>query len=309
MSTALVFSGQGSQYVGMGQGELEESAVGRATFEEADDALGFSLSRLVAEGPQEKLTLTENAQPAILTFSIALLRLMRERVPDLQIGMAAGHSLGEYSALVAAESLAFDQALRLVRLRGQAMQEAVPAGVGGMMALGGVSAEVVAEICQEAAAGEILEPAGFNSPVQVVIAGHLGALKRAQAVAEARGVRRCIALNVSAPFHCSLLSPAAERLSVALADTAISTPRFPVFQNVEGRAHTAADAIRRSLVEQVRSPVQWTACVQSMRDAGASRFLEVGPGRALSGLLRKIDRHLEVLAMDRSGALESLCGP
>jgi [acyl-carrier-protein] S-malonyltransferase len=304
MADGFVFSGQGSQYVGMGV-SLDHPAA-RQVFAEADEALGEDLTALLREGPIETLTLTENAQPAILAHSVALLRVLAEVHPQVQPEVAAGHSLGEYSALVAAGSLQFDDAVRLVRLRGQAMQAAVPAGVGGMAAIMGLDAPALEALCQVAAQDEVVEVAGHNSPIQVVVAGHLGALERVMEAARGAGARHCAALQVSAPFHCSLLAPAGEVLSEALDSVDIQPPHFPVFQNATAAASDDPVAIRRALVDQVSSPVRWVECVEAMTATGVRRFLEFGPGRTLTGLIKRMDRSLETLALDRTGTMEAL---
>lgn len=299
MKVAIAFSGQGSQYVGMGHGVVDSHPLAVQTWAEADEALGFSLSRLVAEGPSESLTLTENAQPAILAYSIALYRVLTAERPDFQPALAAGHSLGEYSALVAANSLGFSDALRVVRLRGQAMQAAVPAGVGGMLAVSGLSPDVVRELC-----GDDLDVAALNSPVQAVVAGPLDLLGPLEERAVAAGARRCVALEVSAPFHSRLLKPAEEPLRKALDSVEIRAPEFPVFQNVSASASTQPEEIRANLVAQVSQTVRWVDCVSAMREQGAQDFVEFGPGRALTGLIKKLDRSLKVRFTDRSGFLE-----
>ena len=299
MSVAIAFSGQGSQYVGMGQGVVDSHPLAIQTWKEADEALGFSLSRLVGEGPSEKLTLTENAQPAILAYSIALFRVLSSERPELQPSMAAGHSLGEYSALVAADALSFDDALRLVRLRGQAMQAAVPAGVGGMLAVSGLAPEVVRELC-----GDSLDVAALNSPVQAVVAGPVELLGHFEQSAIAAGARRCLALQVSAPFHSRMLKPAEEPLREALKEVTLHRPRIPVIQNVTASSSLEPSEIRANLVAQVSHTVRWLNCVETMRERGAAQFIELGPGRTLTGLIKKIDRSLKVRFTDRSGFLE-----
>ena len=299
MKVAIAFSGQGSQYVGMGHGVVDSHPLAVQTWAEADEALGFSISRLVAEGPSESLTLTENAQPAILAYSIALYRVLTAERPEFQPTLAAGHSLGEYSALVAANSLGFSDALRVVRLRGQAMQAAVPAGVGGMLAVSGLSPDVVRELC-----GDDLDVAALNSPVQAVVAGPLDLLGPLEERAVAAGARRCVALEVSAPFHSRLLKPAEAPLRNALDAVEIRPPEFPVFQNVSASASTQPDEIRANLVAQVSQTVRWVDCVSAMREQGAQDFVEFGPGRALTGLIKKLDRSLKVRFTDRSGFLE-----
>ena len=299
MATAFVFSGQGSQYVGMGRGVVDAHSVAHACWEEADDSLGFSLSGLVAQGPEDVLTLTENAQPAILAYSIVLYRVLQAEKPHVVPVAAAGHSLGEYSALVAAESLGFSDALRLVRLRGQAMQQAVPAGVGGMVAVTGLDPEVVRGLCTDG-----VELAAQNSPKQCVVAGPVASLDAFQQRAAEAGARRCMALKVSAPFHSSALSPAGERLRVALAEVKIRAPRYPVIQNVSASPESDPDQIRENLVKQVSQTVRWTDCVDRMRELGVRDFVELGPGRILSGLIKKCDRKLSTRFCDRSAFLE-----
>lgn len=299
MSLAIAFSGQGSQYVGMGHGVVDAHPLAHQTWKEADEALGFSLSGLVASGPAEKLTLTEHAQPAILAYSIALFRVLTTERPQLQPAIAAGHSLGEYSALVASGALAFEDALRLVRLRGQVMQAAVPAGVGGMLAVAGLSPAIVRDLC-----GEELDVAALNSPVQAVVAGPLSLLPDFESRALEAGARRCIALDVSAPFHSRMLKAAEAPLRSALQDVTVASPRIPVIQNVTAEASSDPEVIRHNLVAQVSQTVRWVDCVRAMKDQGADRFVELGPGRALTGLIKKFDRSLKVRFTDRSGFLE-----
>jgi len=303
MSFAFVFSGQGSQYVGMGIGVVDSHTLWKPHWEEVDDALGFGLSRLILEGPEEKLTLTEYAQPAILAYSILLLRVLREERPDLCATIAAGHSLGEYSALVAAESLSFPDALRLVRTRGQAMQAAVAPGVGGMLAVMGLSESVLQRLCTEVGEGQ-LEVAALNSPVQSVVAGPVALLEAFSEKALSAGARRCQALKVSAPFHTQMLKPAGERLREALSEVSIQSPRFPVVQNVDGEAVADPAMIREKLVEQVSRTVRWVDCVATIQSVGCERFIEFGPGRALNGLIKKCDRSLKTSFTDRSAFLE-----
>ena len=299
MSLAVAFSGQGSQYVGMGDGVLDSFPVAQRTWEEADEALGDSISGLVRAGPSETLTLTENAQPAILAYSVALLRVLQSERPDFVPTMAAGHSLGEYSALVCAGALDFPDALRLVRARGRAMQAAVPPGQGGMVAVAGLSPEVVQEVC-----GDQLDVAAINSPVQAVVAGPLSCLSDFEERAMAKGARRCVFLKVSAPFHSRMLRGAEAPLRQALSTVALQSPRIPVFQNVTAAANSDLAAIRENLVAQVSRTVRWSDCVFSMKEAGATSFVELGPGRTLAGLIKKCDRSLKVRFTDRSGFLE-----
>jgi [acyl-carrier-protein] S-malonyltransferase len=286
MRLAFVFPGQGSQFVGMHQG------LDPACFAEADDALGYPLSAVIQEGPVERLAETEVTQPALLATSVAVARAIAAARPDLEPVVAAGHSLGEYGALVLAGSLTFADALRLVRLRGRAMQEAVPLGVGTMAAIMGLETEAVQALCEAHAHGEVVELAGHNCPGQTVIAGHVGAVHR---VADAVGSGARI-LAVSAPFHCSLLGPAADRLQDALAAVPIQPPRFPVVHNVDATVAPDVDGIRRRLVAQVVKPVRWVECVRELKARGAERCVEVGPGKTLAGLGKRIDRGFPVLS-------------
>ena len=257
-----------------------------AVWQEADAALGSSLSRLCFEGPEAELALTANTQPAVLTASVAAAAVLRERgvVPDL----VAGHSLGEYSALVVAGALPFAAAVRLVRKRGEFMQEAVPVGVGAMAALLGVELSVAEEVCAAAAQGEVVGVANINAPGQTVIAGHRGAVERAVKAAAERGGRKSVMLPVSAPFHSALMKPAADRLAAELGSVAVTAPRVPVVRNVDAGLTTTADEVKPFLVRQVASPVRWTDCVERLARDGATVFLEVGPGRVLTGLLKRI---------------------
>lgn len=302
MSVAWLFPGQGSQKVGMGRALFEAFPESRAVFEEADDALGFALSRLCFEGPEDQLQLTANTQPAVLTVSVAGTRLLAER--GLIPAVVGGHSLGEYTALVAAGSLAFADAVAVVRRRGEFMQEAVPVGTGAMAAILGVELPVVEEICRDAAQGEVLDVANINSPGQIVVAGHRSAIERAVALAPARGGKRSVLLPVSAPFHCRLMTPAAERLAAALAGVRAADPRPPVVRNVDAELTTRADDVRPFLVRQVTAPVRWTDCVARMAGEGCRTFIEVGPGKVLTGLLRRIDGALTGIAVEDVAALD-----
>ncbi len=278
----------------MGRALFEGSARARAVFEAADRALDFPLSRLCFEGPEAELVRTENAQPAIVATSVAALEALREAAPGLRPPrFAAGHSLGEYSALVATGSLDLEDAVRVVRARGRAMQQAVPEGAGAMAALMGASEEQVAQICDEAAQGEVLAPANFNAPGQTVIAGTKGAVDRAIEFSKSRKVR-AISLKVSAPFHCSLMEPAAMTVRESLARVSIGPLNFPVISNVEAEPNSAQDRIADLLVRQVDSPVLWHASIQRMVDAGVTKALEIGPGKVLAGLAKRIDKRLEV---------------
>lgn len=295
-SLALLFPGQGSQIVGMGRALVESSPAARAVFDEADAALGFSLSRLCFEGPEEELKATANTQPAILTHSIAALAELSARSPEKLEGgaFAAGHSLGEYSACVAVGAVAFSDAVRLVRRRGELMQEAVPAGVGAMAAIVGLPAEAVEAACREAARDEVVTAANYNSPEQTVIAGHAGAVERAAAACLAAGAKRAIPLPVSAPFHSPLMRPARERMEEVLARTAFADTRVPVVTNVDARPVREGARLRDSLVRQIDSPVRWVESVRRLASEGVDRGLEIGPGSVLAGLVRRIDRGIRV---------------
>ena len=297
-SLALLFPGQGSQFVGMGRALFESSTAARAVFEEADEVLGFALSRLCFEGPEEELQSTANTQPAILTHSIALLAELRAQSPRRLegAGFAAGHSLGEYSACVAAGALTFPDAIRLVRRRGEFMQEAVPAGVGAMAAIIGLPAADVEEACREVSGDEIVYAANYNSPEQTVIAGHAAAVERASAACLARGAKRAIRLPVSAPFHSALMRPARERMRELLDATEISNAEFPVVTNVDAEPAWRGDLLRDALVRQIDSPVRWVESVRRLAAEGVDNALEIGPGNVLAGLVRRIERVIRVEA-------------
>jgi [acyl-carrier-protein] S-malonyltransferase len=296
MTLALLFPGQGSQAVGMGKDLAQESAAARAVFEEADAVLGFALSRLCFEGPEEELKLTANTQPAILAHSIAALRDLEARFPERLEGaaFAAGHSLGEYSANVAAGSLAFADALRLVRQRGRRMQEAVPAGVGAMAAILGAEAAAVEEACRAAAAAGVVEPANYNSPEQTVIAGERAAVERACEEAKTRGARKATLLAVSAPFHCSLMAPARRAMEPLLSAALFQNARMPVLTNADARPEYLADRLRDTLVRQIDSPVRWVESVRRLASEGVDRAIEIGPGKVLAGLVKRIERAIVV---------------
>ena len=298
MTLALLFPGQGSQFVGMGKSLCEASPAARGVFEEADAVLGFALSRICFEGPEEELKQTANTQPAILTHSIAAWRDLQSRFPERIEGAAfsAGHSLGEYSAEVAAGVLSFADAVWLVRQRGLFMQEAVPAGVGAMAAIVGLAPAEVEAACAESAQGEVVSPANFNSLEQTVIAGHAGAVARACAACTARGARRAIPLAVSAPFHCSLMAPARERLRPLLKETRFADAAMPVVANVDARSESKGALLRDALLAQVDAPVRWVESVQFLAREGVDRALEIGPGRVLAGLVRRIERGVSVEA-------------
>ncbi len=286
MTVAFLFPGQGSQTVGMGRAFAETSGAAKAVYAEANDALGFDLTRLSFEGPEAELALTANTQPAVLTASVAAAAAARER--GLLPAVAAGHSLGEYSALVVAGALRFGDAVRLVRRRGEFMQAAVPVGVGAMAAIMGLDLEAVEILCAEAARGEVVTIANVNAPAQIVIAGHRGAVGRAVALATDRGGRRSVMLPVSAPFHCPLMLPVAEQLATAIETLPVADPAIPVVRNVDAGVSRTAGEVKQALLQQVSQPVRWTACVERLARDGADAFVEVGPGRVLSGLLKRI---------------------
>lgn len=300
---AFLFPGQASQYSGMGRDLAEKFPEARRVFDEADAALGFSLSQLCFDGSEEALKLTENTQPAILTVSTAAYRALESR--GVNPDFAAGHSLGEYSALVASGALDFAAGVRLVRERGRYMQEAVPAGVGAMAAILGLSPGEVAEICKKAADHEIVSPASLNSPEQTVISGHAAALKRAVEIASQAGAKRAVILPVSAPFHCALMIPAQHRLEPDLRAIQFHDLRFPVITNVDAEAVTSGDEAREALIRQVSQPVRWLDSMREMIEAGVSIFVEVGPGKVLSGLLRQIDRSVRCFNVEDSASLQS----
>ncbi len=298
---AFLFPGQASQYPGMGRNLSEKSPAARRVFEEADAALGWPVSRLCFEGSEEELRLTENTQPAILTVSLAAYRALEERgiVPDY----VAGHSLGEYSALVAAGSLTLADAVRLVHRRGKYMQEAVPAGQGGMAAILGLAPALVVEICKRAADGEVLAPANLNSPEQTVISGTAAAIKRAVELASASGAKRAVILPVSAPFHSELMKPAELRLEPELRATTFNDLRFPLITNVDADAVTTGAEARDGLVRQICHPVRWEDSMREMISYGVMMFVETGPGRVLSGLLRQIDRSVRCANLEDEAGL------
>ena len=303
---AFVFPGQGSQQVGMGRELMAGHAAARAVFERADDALGEPLSRLILEGPESELRLTANTQPAILTVSIAYYEVLA--AAGLKADLVAGHSLGEYSALVASGALRFEDAVRAVRARGAFMQEAVPPGVGAMAAVTRLAPEKVREVCEQAAQGEVCAPANFNSPEQTVIAGHAAAVERAGELLKAAGARRVLPLPVSAPFHCSLMAPVQPRLREVLEGFSFQAPRVPVITNVEAAPNSDPGRIVELLVAQVTAPVRWVETVQRMVELGVSRVIEVGPGKVLSGLVRQTDKSIEAVACDDPEGLEKLLG-
>jgi [acyl-carrier-protein] S-malonyltransferase len=303
-SIAFLFPGQGSQAVGMGKELSDNYEVARRTFEEADDALGYKLSQLCFEGPEEKLKLTEITQPAILTASVAAWRVLQEK--GLRPDYVAGHSLGEYSAHVAAGTLTFADAVRTVRNRGQYMQEAVPVGVGAMAAILGMTLDAVGEIAHEAAQGEVCQAANINSPEQIVISGHAGAVERAMQLASERGAKKAVRLPVSAPFHCSLMQPAQDRLAQDLAALNFQNPSSfcPVVCNVDASVVASAAASRDALIRQVTGAVRWEPSVRFLIGEGATLFIEVGPGKVLWGLMRQIDRSKTCMTVGDEASLQ-----
>jgi len=298
---AFLFPGQASQYPGMGRELAEKFPAARGVFEEADRALGFSISRLCFEGTEEELKLTGKTQPAILTVSVAAYRTLEEKgiVPHY----VAGHSLGEYSALVAAGALGFSEAVRLVHLRGGYMQQAVPAGEGAMAAILGLAPAQVMEICKKAGNGQVVAPANLNSPEQIVISGHATAVKRAVEIASASGAKRAVMLPVSAPFHSELMAPAQQKLESDLRSTNFAALRVPLVTNVDADVISTGQEARDALIRQVCLPVRWEESMRELIDQGVSTFVEIGPGRVLSGLLRQIDRSVRCLNVEDEKSL------
>ena len=300
---AILFPGQGSQKPGMGKELFEKSAAARQVFEEADDALGFAISRLCFEGPAEELQLTENTQPAILTVSVAAFRAMKE-AGIASPAFVAGHSLGEYSALVAAGALSLSDAVRTVRARGRYMQEAVPVGTGAMAAVIGGELSEIQRVCEETRGELVCSVANMNSPNQVVIAGNTDAVDRA--IESLKGVaKRVIKLNVSAPFHCALMKPAQDRLATDLERVVFNEPAMPVVTNVDARATRAPHELRDALVRQVSAPVRWVESMQLLAQQGVDTFVEAGPGKVLTGLMRQINRDVKTLNVEDAASLES----
>ena len=301
---AFVFPGQGSQAVGMLAEIAAENPVVEATFREASDALGYDLWALAQQGPAEELNKTWQTQPALLTASVALWRVWQQQGGKTP-AMMAGHSLGEYSALVCAGVIDFADAVRLVELRGKLMQEAVPAGTGAMYAIIGLDDASIAKACEEAAQGEVVSPVNFNSPGQVVIAGNKDAVERAGAACKAAGAKRALPLPVSVPSHCALMKPAADKLAVALENITFNAPAVPVVNNVDVKCETSPEAIRSALVRQLYSPVQWTKSVEFMAAQGVTQLLEVGPGKVLTGLTKRIVDTLTASAINEPVALSA----
>jgi [acyl-carrier-protein] S-malonyltransferase len=309
MTRAFVFPGQGAQVIGMGRDLAEAYPGARAVFEEVDDALGEKLSALIWEGEAEELTLTRNAQPALMATSLAAMRALEaEGVKVGSAAFVAGHSLGEYSALCAAGSMRLADTARMLRLRGQAMQEAVPVGVGAMAAVLGLDLATVEAVAAEAAEGEVCAAANDNDPAQVVVSGSRAAVERAVEIAKGKGAKRALLLPVSAPFHCALMQPAANRMAEALADVAVAAPAVPLVANVKAEAVTDPEEIRRLLVAQVTGRVRWRESVAWMAGQGVGEFVEVGAGKALSGMIRRIAKDAETRAVGAPADVKALAG-
>lgn len=301
---AMVFPGQGSQVVGMLADLAAENSVVESTFREASAALGYDLWQLTQQGPAEELNKTWQTQPALLAASVAIYRVWQEKGGKAP-AMMAGHSLGEYSALVCAGVLDFAEAIKLVELRGKLMQEAVPAGTGAMQAIIGLDDASIQKACEESAQGQVVSPVNFNSPGQVVIAGNKEAVERAGAACKAAGAKRALPLPVSVPSHCALMKPAADKLALALENITFNAPKFPVVNNVDVKCETSPEAIRSALVRQLYSPVRWTGCVELMAAQGVTSLLEVGPGKVLTGLTKRIVDTLTAAAVNDPASLSA----
>jgi [acyl-carrier-protein] S-malonyltransferase len=302
--TAFLFPGQGSQAAGMGKELAALYPVARETFDEADEALGYKLSTLCFEGPDDQLKMTEITQPAILTVSVAVYRVLAS--VGLTPSFVAGHSLGEYSAHVAAGTLEFADAVRTVRSRGKYMQEAVPVGTGAMAAILMLGIEEIQSACNEAAQGEVVQPANINSPGQIVISGSKGAVERAAELCKQKGAKRAVMLPVSAPFHCALMQPAQDRLAADLKALHLHNPETPVMCNVDAKLVTEADVAREALVRQVTGAVRWVESIQGLVAAGAEQFIEVGPGKVLTGLMKQIDKTKPALNVEDEASLQAV---
>ena len=301
---SFIFPGQGSQYVGMGKEFFQNFPVARQTFEEADDALRLSLSTLCFDGPESELKLTFNTQPAILTVSVAILRVLSSET-GIRPVLVAGHSLGEYTSLIAADALPFTDGVRITRLRGKFMQEAVPVGIGSMAAIIGLAKEDVENICADAASGQVVSPANYNSPEQIVISGHQEAVERASAMATERGAR-VVPLPVSAPFHCSLMKPTAERLAEELKKISFSDIMIPVISNAEAEIYPSKDDIQALLTKQVDHPVKWEQSMSRLLQEEMEAVIEVGPGRVLCGLMKRINRSVQAINVEDINGLKNL---